>query len=188
MGVDVSGIVNLPKLETLKGSLLVYNNLGLSALWAASLSQIDGQLIVKNAQSLSVLAIPKLSQVADLVLDSLPRLSELGIDIQNATNIFIGSNRMLGNITLHVKAIHENITITNNGNELQGIFLPDLAVVDKDFTAGCNSQLADLTLPSLEHVGNSMRIQGNLTTISLHTPEMQSVEGGLWLNGSFDTA
>lgn len=180
MGVDVLGIVNLPKLEILKGSLLVHNNLGLSALWAASLSHIDGQL--------SILAFPKLSQVAGLVLDALPRLSELGIDVQNATDIFIGSNRMLGSITLHVKAIHENIIITNNGNELQGISLPNLAVVDKDFTAGSNSQLANLTLPSLEHVGDSMRIQGNLTTISLHTPELQSVEGGLWSNGSFDTA
>lgn len=182
MGINMSGIVSLPKLETLKGSLLLYNNLGLSALRADSLISIDGQLIIKNAQNLTALAFPKLSQVGDLVLDSSPKLAELGIDVQNATNIYIGENRLLGNTTLHVKAIGQKFTLFKNGNQLKELSLPELAFVEEDFLVACNSELADLEIPSLDHVGQTMNMQGNPAMTCLQLPELESVTGGLFTN------
>lgn len=139
---------------------------------------------MKSAPELNALAFPVLSQVTDLVLDSLPKLVELGIDVQNATNIFIGRNPLLRNITLHVKAIHENLTISNNGNDLQDISLPYLAAIDNNFTVGCNTGLVNLNIPALERVENGMRIQGNPPLHVLRIPELQYVGGGLWINAS----
>lgn len=152
---------------------------------AASLYRIDGQLIIQNVQNLTTLAFPKLSQATVLVIDQLPKLSELGIDVQSATNIFIGRNQLLRNITLHVKEIHENLTITTIGNELKVVSLPDLVIIDQNFTIGCNPGLVDLVISSLKRIGNRMRIQGNAVMNHVRMPELQNVAGGIEMNGSF---
>lgn len=180
MSIKASGVIDVPKLQILNGDLIIYDNLALSALRAESLSRIKGKLIVRNVQNLSLLAFPKLSQVTDLVLDSLPKLAELGMDIQNASNIFIGNNRILGNITLHLKEVQQSFTVVKNGNGLKGVSLPDLTAIERDVVVGCNSKLAELAAPSLDHVGKSINIQANPVMTTLRLPELESVKGGLW--------
>ncbi|QDS71314.1 hypothetical protein FKW77_001811 [Venturia effusa] len=104
ISVNASGIIDLPKLQVLNGDLLIYNNLGLSSLRAESLSRINGKLIVRNAQDLSGLDLPKLARITDSVLDSLPKLAKPRMDIQKASNIFIGNNRVLDRMNPHVTA------------------------------------------------------------------------------------
>jgi hypothetical protein len=171
-------------MKNIEGNLIVSDNPIITELRTDALSSIDGQLAVTNVRTLSTLASPKLSQVTDLILDDLPNLSQLGIDVQNATTIFIGRNRLLQNITFHTQAVDQNFTIASNSNNLASISLPDLLIVGGPLNIACNTGLSNLSLPSLNSIGGTMNILGNTPLNALVLPVLHEIVSGATLLGN----
>jgi len=182
-----TGIINIPKIESIKGNLIVGNAPSITGLRADFLSRIDGQFMITNLSILSMLTFPKLSRVTDLVLDELPNLSQLGIDIQNAANIFIGQNGILQNITLYTQTVQQNLTIVSNGNSVQRISLPDLTAIGGSLNIACNTGLSTLSFPSLSNIGGVMDIQGNIPLHKLEWPALHELVGGAMVKEDIPT-
>ncbi|WP_170136205.1 hypothetical protein [Nannocystis exedens] len=164
---------SLAELETIDGSLFVFENPALSELPEFShLRRIGGSLAISdNAALVAIGGFPALEELAgELYVAENPQLLtfELGGSISAAEALFIAANSRLtvfGGMS-RLTQISGDVRFVGNDSLLE-IDLPGLAEVGGSFTLADNDALDNVTFPSLRTIGGPWSVADNKSLASL---------------------
>jgi hypothetical protein len=196
IATGTSDDIALDGIEQIKGNLVATSNSALRRLSGADLKTITGSLEITDVSQLSNLEFPKLKEIDTFKMSGLPNLQELGftaevekcskIDIQNtflndltgvnieeAESIFIANNPQIGNISMQLGNVSEQMTISFNNADVNVSF-PNLIWANNLTFRACGS----VDLPSLESLNSSFGVyQSNLE--KLIAPNLTHISGAL---------
>ena len=213
---DNGAVENLsaPNLESIGGNLYVYNNLVQADLVLSSLATIGGYLDIGYVDALTNCDLGSLQSVGGefkfqnnegMTAISLSSLVEVGGDLdfqssQNMTSVSLPELRDVdGHITLNRSGEGlvafdapklENVAgrFQLHTTSLTTLELTSLRTVGVNLSFDSNDLLESLRLPALEHVEDSLNVNGHTVLSSFEAPVLTEAGAlGVWENEALET-
>lgn len=188
--------IDFDGLEEIQGSLNITDQYSLVTLSSDTLHTVTERLVLQNLFMLHIVDLPELTEVGDLVLSSLPALSQpslleslhtlsslqiinsasgtlRGFNLETIREVRITNNPFLQEVTLQPYNVTGNISIAANGQELK-LSMPNLESAQGIALSNCTS----ISIPSLRTAGGIAVVWNAMEELDA-MPLLSEVNGNL---------
>lgn len=176
--IDISG----PK--QIKGDVTLENNGVITSLMSSSLQSIGGNFLLNNVTVLSNLGFTSLTSVDQISWTSLPALGSLNFGnpgVTTASSVLISDTFLSSMDGIDLTSV-DTMNINNNGR--MSLITSQLGNVGNLFNLNANGLQLKVNLPNLIWASNLTF--SNITQLSL--PSLQTINGSLRMDSNFFTS